>query len=50
MSAAHIKTEHPIARADAFAGALALELDAALSTGDPGFQTLADKVVIEWMA
>jgi ribonuclease VapC len=50
LSAAHIKAEHPLAFADAFAGALALELDATLLTGDPEFQTLDDKVAIEWVA
>ena len=49
LSAAHIKAEHPIAYADAFAGALAMELDATLLTGDPEFRSLDDMIAIEWL-
>jgi predicted nucleic acid-binding protein len=38
LAAAHIKARYPIAYADCFAAALALENEAALVTGDPEFK------------
>jgi ribonuclease VapC len=49
LAAAHIKAVYLIAYADAFAAALALELDSTLLTGDPEFQSLEGKISIEWM-
>jgi hypothetical protein len=46
------KARYPIAYADAFAAALALELQAPLLTGDPDFQLLErdGALSIEWIA
>lgn len=49
LTAAHLKAENSIAYADAFAGALALELDATLLTGDPEFHSLEGTIALEWM-
>ena len=49
LAAAHIKAAHLVAYADAFAAALALELDSTLLTGDPEFHSLEGKISIEWM-
>ena len=38
LTAAHIKARYPIAYADCFAAALAMENEAALVTGDPEFK------------
>jgi ribonuclease VapC len=49
LAAAHIKAVHLVAYADAFAAALALELDSTLLSGDPEIQSLEGKISIEWM-
>lgn len=49
LGAAHIKAVHLLAYADAFAAALALELESTLLTGDPEFHSLEGKISIEWM-
>ena len=49
LAAAHIKAVQLVAYADAFAAALALELDSTLLTGDPEFHSLESKISIEWM-
>jgi ribonuclease VapC len=50
LTAAHLKANHPIAYADAFAAALAQEYGATLVTGDPQFRSLAPALEIEWLA
>jgi ribonuclease VapC len=50
LDAAHIKANHRIAYADAFAAALAREHGAALVTGDPEFRALGPAVKVEWLA
>lgn len=47
--AAHLKAGHAISYADAFAAALAQELDAILVTGDPEFSKLGDAVRVQWL-
>jgi ribonuclease VapC len=49
LAAAHIKAQNSLSYADAFAAALAQELDAVLLTGDPEFQLLGERIVIEWL-
>lgn len=49
FAAAYIKAHHPMSYADAFAAALAQEIDGILLTGDPEFQSLADQIHIEWL-
>ena len=49
LSAAHIKANHPIAYADAFAVAAAQEREAALVTGDPELNSISDLVEIVWI-
>lgn len=49
LTAAYFKAEYPIAYADAFAAALAAELQAVLITGDPEFKALEEKIRIEWL-
>lgn len=49
-AAAHVKARGGVSLADAFAAALALELDADLVTGDPEFRTLSDAGLrIRWL-
>jgi len=48
-AAAHIKAQHPMSYADAFAAALAQELDATLVTGDPEFRVVQHLIRIEWL-
>jgi ribonuclease VapC len=50
LLAANIKAEHPLAYADAFAAALALDTGAILVTGDPEFRVLEEIVSIHWLA
>jgi ribonuclease VapC len=45
--AARIKADYPLAYADAFAAALALEHRAELVTGDPEFEELEDQMGLE---
>jgi ribonuclease VapC len=49
--AARLKAKYPIAYADAFAGALAQELDLPVLTGDPDFRVLeqAGECRVEWL-
>ena len=50
LAAAHIKASHPVAYADAFAAALAMETSATLLTGDPEFRLLEDVLPITWLS
>ncbi len=49
LLAASIKAQHPLAYADAFAAALAMQKSAALVTGDPEFKALEDTLNIRWL-
>lgn len=49
LTAAHIKAEHSIAYADAFAAALARQYAATLVTGDPEFKLLDGVADIHWL-
>jgi len=49
LSAAHIKAQHAISYADAFAVALAQELDGHVVTGDPEFRAVERLVPIKWV-
>lgn len=49
LAAAQVKAAHLVTYADAFAAALALELDSTLLTGDPEFHSLEGKISIEWI-
>ena len=48
LAAAHLKAHHPISYADAFAVALAQELNAAIVTGDPEIKALRDLAPLLW--
>ncbi len=50
LAAAHLKARFPISYADAFAAALAQELDAVLLTGDPEFRVLKDIISVQWLS
>jgi ribonuclease VapC len=50
LEAAHLKAHYPIAYADAFAAALAIEFDAALVTGDPEFRAVESIVEVMWLS
>ncbi len=49
LMAAHIKAEHPLAYADAFAAALTASREATLVTGDPEFKILEEALTIHWL-
>lgn len=49
LAAAHLKAHHRLSYADAFAAALAQEMDATLVTGDPEFGCLESIIHIEWL-
>ena len=49
LAAAHLKANHRISYADAFAVALAQEHGAALVTGDPEFRALGSLLAVEWL-
>ncbi len=49
QAAAHLKAQNPISYADAFAAALALEMQATLVTGDSEFAVLGDQIAIAWL-
>ncbi len=49
LSAAHIKANHALAYADAFAAALAESSRATLLTGDPEFRQMEEEIKIEWL-
>ena len=50
LQAASIKAEHPLAYADAFAAALAVQREARLVTDDPEFEVLEETVSIHWLS
>jgi len=49
FAAAHIKANHSLSYADAFAAALARRLDAVLITGDPEFRSVESLVRVRWL-
>jgi ribonuclease VapC len=49
VAAAHVKAVHPISYADAFAVALAQELEATVVTGDPEFRQVEPVVRVLWI-
>jgi predicted nucleic acid-binding protein len=49
LEAVHIKANHPIADADAFAAAVALRENAVVLTGDPEFNEVEGMVQVEWL-
>ncbi len=49
FAAAHLKAQHPISYADAFALALAQQKQAVLLTGDPEFRRVESLVTVEWL-
>lgn len=49
LAAARVKAHHAISYADAFAVALAQELDATLVTGDPEFRQVESLVEVLWL-
>lgn len=49
MAAARLKAAHPLSYADAFAVALAQELDASIITGDPEFQVAEELIPVVWL-
>jgi predicted nucleic acid-binding protein len=49
QAAAHIKAQHSVSYADAFAIALAQEFQATVLTGDPEFRTVEQFVRVEWL-
>jgi ribonuclease VapC len=49
LAAAQIKAQYPISYADAFAVALAQELNAAIVTGDSEFKQVESIVKLSWL-
>ena len=49
FAAAHLKAHHAISYADAFAAALAQEVDGPVVTGDPEFAQIEDLVAVHWI-
>lgn len=49
FAAAHVKAHHRLSYADAFAVALAQQLEATLLTGDPEFHAVEEFITIEWL-
>jgi predicted nucleic acid-binding protein len=49
LDAAHIKANHALSYADAFAAATAIREHAVILTGDPEYQTVEDLVKLEWL-
>ncbi len=49
LAAAHVKAHHPISYADAFAVALAQQMQATILTGDPEFGKIEHLVAVEWL-
>jgi ribonuclease VapC len=49
LAAAHVKANHPVAYADAFAIAAAQKLEGTLVTGDPEFEAVQEIIEIEWI-
>ena len=50
LGAAHIKANHSVAYADAFAIAAAQEYNGVVLTGDPKFKVVEELVVVEWLS
>ncbi len=50
FTAAHVKANHTLAYADAFAIALAQEVDGVVVTGDPEFRQVESLVTVRWIA
>jgi len=49
LAAAHIKANHQLAYADAFAVASAQEFSAVVLTGDPEFKSVETMITVEWL-
>lgn len=49
LAAAQVKAQHAISYADAFAVALAQEMDATLVTGDPEFKQVESLIPVLWL-
>jgi len=49
LSAAHVKANHPVTYADAFAVATALAFSGAVVTGDPELAAVDDLIPVEWL-
>jgi len=49
LDAAHIKANHPLSYADAFATAAAVRENAVVVTGDPEFKSVEELIKIEWL-
>ena len=49
LAAARVKARHPLSYADAFAVALAQELEALLVTGDPEFHKVEEIIQVLWL-
>ena len=49
LDAAHIKANHPLSYADAFAVAVAQRQNAIILTGDPEFETVKSIINVEWL-
>jgi predicted nucleic acid-binding protein len=49
LAAAHIKANHAMSYADAFAAALAQRNGAVIVTGDPEFHAVQDMIQIKWL-
>ena len=49
FAAAHVKAHHRLSYADAFAVALAQQMQATLVTGDPEFRAVEHLIAIEWL-
>jgi predicted nucleic acid-binding protein len=50
FTAAHIKANHALSYADAFAVAAAIHEKAVILTGDPEFDSVKELVKVEWLA
>ena len=49
FAAAHVKAHYAVSYADAFAIALAQEMEAQVVTGDPEFKKVEDLVAVRWL-
>ena len=49
FAAAHVKAHHRLSYADAFAVAVAQQMQAILVTGDPEFRAVEHLVTVEWL-
>ena len=50
LDAAHIKANHPLSYADAFAVACAQKLDATVLTGDKEFESVEQIIRVKWLS